>query len=197
MSENTDPITEPTSGPQDPEPKDPYDLKDPAVTADISERIDKCLKADSFSRVFFENNWARNVFFYAGAQWLRKVGGRWERRNLPNWFPRAQTNKFAEKANDLTTQLLTGGRVPIAYTPATDDEADIATADVGERIREVMYTEAQCDEQAHLLASWMVIRRQCFWNPSLLHGQAPRNAGRAANSAARGKWRPGVRIDQR
>ena len=161
MSENTDPLSEQVEEAIEPEKeKDPY--KD---TAEISERIDRCLKADSFSRVFFENNWARNVFFYAGAQWLRRVGGRWERRNLPTWFPRAQTNKFAEKANDLITQLLTGGRVPITYTPSSDSEADIGTADVGERIREVMYTEAQCDEKAHSIASWLVLTGNAFGIP--------------------------------
>lgn len=140
--------------------QDPY--KD---LAEISKRIDDCLKADAFSRVFFENNWARNIFFYAGAQWLRKVDGRWTRRNLPVWFPRAQTNKLAEKANDLITQLLQGGRVPISYTPATDDQADIGTADVGERIREVMYAEAQCDEKAHNIASWLVLTGNAFGIP--------------------------------
>ena len=140
--------------------KDPY-----ADLEDISDRIDKCLRADAFSRVFFENNWARNIFFYAGAQWLRKVNGRYERRNLPAWFPRAQTNKLAEKANDLITQLLQGGRVPITYTPATDDPADTGTAEVGERIREVMYAEASCDEKAHPIASWLVLTGNCFGIP--------------------------------
>jgi hypothetical protein len=159
--EQIDPKAVPLAGEaESEETTDPY--KD---YADISERIDKCLKADAFSRVFFENNWARNVFFYAGAQWLKKVGGRWERRNLPAWFPRAQTNKFAEKGNDLITQLLQGGRVPISYVPATDDEASIGTAEVGERIREVMYSEAKCDEQAHLIASWLVITGNCFGIP--------------------------------
>src|ERR1017187_5061657 len=152
---DTEPIT----------PKDPEKIGDYTDFADISERIDKCLKADAFSRVFFENAWARNIFFYAGAQWLRKVGGRWERRNLPGWFPRAQTNKLAEKANDLITQLLQGGRVPISYEPATDDEADIGTADVGERIREVIYTEAKCDEQMHSIASWLVLTGNAFGIP--------------------------------
>ncbi len=162
MSENVDQLDQQAP----PETDDSEKEKDPYKDfADISDRIDKCLKADSFSRVFFENNWARNIFFYAGAQWLRKVGGRWERRNLPTWFPRAQTNKLAEKANDLITQLLQGGRVPISYTPASDDEADIGTADVGERIREVMYAEAKCDEKAHEIASWLVLTGNAFGIP--------------------------------
>jgi hypothetical protein len=160
-AEQIDPLAAPIAGDTEPEKqKDPYQ-----DFAEISERIDKCLKADAFSRIFFENNWARNIFFYAGAQWLRKSNGRWERRNLPNWFPRAQTNKLAEKANDLITQLLQGGRVPISYTPSSDSEADMGTADVGERIREVMYTEAHCDEQAHLLASWLILTGNAFGIP--------------------------------
>ncbi len=82
MSENVDQLDQQAP----PETDDSEKEKDPYKDfADISDRIDKCLKADSFSRVFFENNWARNIFFYAGAQWLRKVGGRWERRNSLTW----------------------------------------------------------------------------------------------------------------
>ena len=178
MSENTDPIS-PNGSNQTPKPqqapgfsegdekseKNPYDLKNSDVRADISERIDKCLKADSFSRVFFESTWSRNIFFYAGAQWLRKTGGRWERRNLPAWFPRSMTNKFAEKANDLITQLLQGGRVPISYTPSSDDAADTATADVGESLRSVIYTEAKADELAQYVAPWLVITGNAFGIP--------------------------------
>jgi len=168
MSQNTDPIStlpNPATAPgadEDAGPKNPYDLSLEENRADIGERIDKCLKADSFSRIFFENVWGRNVFFYAGAQWLRRVGQRWERRNLPQWFPRAQTNKFAEKANDLITQLLQGGRVPISYVPASDSQEDMGTADVGERIRDCMYTEACADELQHKIASWMVITGNAF-----------------------------------
>ena len=170
-SQNTDPIMKPMQAPGYQEgseeiKKDPYDKNDPEVLADVNDRIDKVLKADSFSRIFFEANWGRNVFFYAGAQWLRRMGGgRWERRNLPSWFPRAITNKFAEKANDLITQLLQGGRVPITYAPATGDAADIAISEIGESLRDVMYTEAQCDEQAQIIASWMILTGNCFAIP--------------------------------
>ena len=173
MSQNVDPIN-PIQKPQqapgyeegdDDIKQDPYNLKDPEVLQDINDRIDRCLKADAFSRIFFENNWGRNVFFYAGAQWLRKTGGRWERRNLPVWFPRSQTNKFAEKANDLITQLLQGGRVPITYSPATDDAADMGISEIGESLRDVFYSEAQADEQSQLIASWLIITGNAFGIP--------------------------------
>ena len=177
MSQNTDPLNNGSNANPKPQQapgfaegdeksaKDPYNLKDADVRTDISDRIDRCLKADAFSRIFFESSWARNVFFYSGCQWLRKTGGRWERRSLPAWFPRSMTNKFAEKANDLITQLLQGGRVPIAYTPASDDPADTATADVGESLREVIYTEAKADNLAHYVAPWLVITGNAFGIP--------------------------------
>ena len=77
MSENTDPIS-PNGSNQTPKPqqapgfsegdekseKNPYDLKNSDVRADISERIDKCLKADSFSRVFFESQPGQGISFF-------------------------------------------------------------------------------------------------------------------------------------
>ena len=173
MPQNIDPIN-PIQKPQqapgyeegdDATKSDPYDLRDPEVLADINDRIDRCLRADSFSRIFFESSWGRNVFFYAGAQWLRKVGGQWVRRKLPVWFPRSNTNKFAEKANDLITQLLQGGRVPITYAPATDDPEDMAISEIGESLRDVFYTEACADEQAQNIASWLIITGNAFGIP--------------------------------
>ena len=83
MSETTE-----TLNPQETlETKDPEKEKDPYKDLEeISSRIDKCLRADSFSRVFFESQWARNIFFYAGAQWLRRMlslGGAWPSPSAP------------------------------------------------------------------------------------------------------------------
>src|SRR6185312_9998644 len=49
--------------------------------------------------------------------------------------------------------------------PATDDEADIGTAEVGERIREVFYTEALVDEKSVDLASWLIATGNVFGIP--------------------------------
>jgi len=183
MSENVDTI-DPTAPPESTAADSGSDDGKKGLYSDlqdINDRIDRCLRADSFSRVFFESNWARNVFFYAGAQWIRKTNGRWEKRNLPVWFPRSMTNKFAEKANDLVTQLLQGGRVPITYTPASDDPTDVATAEVGERIRDVMYTEAECDQQAQMIATWLVLTGNCF---GIAHYDMDERYGKAPNPEA-------------
>lgn len=88
----------------------------------------------------------------------------------------SQTNKFAEKYNDLVTQLVQGHRIPITYLPATLEPEDIATADVGERVREVIYTEAQIDEKEQEIAGWLIATGNVFLIPhydmDTQHGQA-------------------------
>jgi predicted nucleic acid-binding Zn-ribbon protein len=135
---------------------DPY-----ANLEEINKRINKHLEADKFQRSLFEREWFRNVLFYVGQQWIVLDKGRWRPKVLPSWFPRAQTNKFAEKANDIISTLAQG-RVPIRYAPATDDETAIATAEIGERFREVIYEEAKVDEAEGDLASWVALTGNAF-----------------------------------
>jgi hypothetical protein len=140
--------------------KDPYQ----DVQA-ISARIDRALSIDRFQRSLFEREWFRNVLFLAGQQWVIYERGRWRPRSLPAWFPRAQTNKFAEKYNDIVAQLVQGHRIPIVYQPATGDEKDQATAQVGDRLREVIYTETEVDEKETDLAGWLIATGNAFLLP--------------------------------
>src|SRR5581483_7166775 len=140
--------------------KDPYE----DVQA-ISARIDRALSIDRFQRSLFEREWFRNILFLAGQQWVIYERGRWRPRALPAWFPRAQTNKIQEKYNDIVAQLVQGHRVPIVYQPATKDPADEATAKVGDRLREVIYTEAQIDDKETDLAGWLIATGNVFLLP--------------------------------
>lgn len=129
----------------------------------ISKRIDFFTQRDRFTRWMFEREWFRNVLFYIGKQWIiySITNRRWRPRSLPNWFPQPVTNKFAEKANDIISAMAQG-RVPIVYNPATDDPADIAIAEVGERFREVLYEEANVDDKEMLLAAWVTLCGNAF-----------------------------------
>lgn len=143
-------------GDMPPTPKqgiDPY-----TDQAAISKRIDYFAQRDRFTRWLFEREWFRNVLFYIGKQWIiySITNRRWRPRSLPNWFPQPVTNKFAEKANDIISAMAQG-RVPIVYNPATDDPADMAIAEVGERFREVLYEEANVDDKEMLLAAWVTL----------------------------------------
>ena len=109
--------------------------------------------------------WFRNVLFLAGQQWIVYEKGRWRPRALPAWFPRAQTNKMMEKFKELLAQLIKGEPVPITYFPATDDPADAATAEVGERMREVIYAEADIENKEEDIASWVIATGNAFLIP--------------------------------
>jgi hypothetical protein len=145
---------------QEQQTEDPYqDLEE------ISKRIDGVINIDRFQRTLIESEWFRNVLFYVGQQWIIREKQRWRPKALPLWYPKAQTNKFAEKANDLISTIMQGGRVPIRYVPATGDPADEATAEVGERVREVIYSEAKIDDKEAELATWLVLTGNVFLIP--------------------------------
>lgn len=141
----------------------PYELTDENKKK-ISARIDKMLGVDKFSRTQFERQWFRNVCFYAGQQDIIVDRGSFRLKEVPAWYPKVQTNKFKEKGRDLMSAVLQG-RVPIKYLPATDDPDAAATAEIGERVREVIYDEAKIDEKENELASWFVITGNAFLIP--------------------------------
>lgn len=145
----------PVSSPYDPTPENKNR---------VSERIDKRLGVDKFTRSQFERAWFRNIAFRAGQQDIIYDQGRFRIKQLPPWYPKVQTNKFGEKARDLISAILTG-RVPIKYFPATDNPEDQGTADVGERVREVVYTEAKIDDKELELANWFILTGNAFLIP--------------------------------
>lgn len=142
--------------------KDPFDLDNPA----LSTRINRLSDIDNSYRSYFEREWFRNCLFYAGRQWVifDSRTQRWRPKRLPPWFPTPFTNKFAEKTNDLVAAFLQGG-IPIRYQPATNDPEDIATAETGERIREVFYEEAEIDSFKMELGAWIVLTGNGFLHP--------------------------------
>jgi hypothetical protein len=151
---------------QDGEPQaapDPYALT-PENKEKVNSRIEKRLKADRFTRSQFEWEFFRNLCFAAGQHDIVRFRGVVRLRKAPDWYPRTFTNKFAEKYRDLLSALLQG-RVPIRYLPATDNPEDQGTADVGERVREVIYSEAKIDSKENELGSWFVLTGNAFLVP--------------------------------
>lgn len=142
----------------------PYDPNDPAMQRKVSELIDKYLKVNDTTRAAFE--WAafRNLCLIAGQHDVIRLQGQVKLRNIPKYFPRTQTNKFREKRNDLLSAVAQG-RVPIKHLPATDDDAAHGTAEIGERVRDVIYAEARLDEKEHETAAWFVDTGNVFLYP--------------------------------
>jgi hypothetical protein len=143
----------------DEEDKDPYsDLEK------INKRINDGLNSDKSQRAIFERSWFRNIMFWIGQQWIILSNGKWQPRKVPAWFPRTQTNKFAEIANDIMASL-TQGKVPISYVPATDNPEDEAMAEIADRVIDVIYEEAEMEAKEAELASWLVLTGNVFLLP--------------------------------
>lgn len=151
-------------GPGGPTDPNPYDATDPAQRQKVSSLIDKLLKVNETTRAAFE--WAafRNLCLTAGQHDIIKLQGQVKLRNIPKYFPRTQTNKFREKRNDLLSAVAQG-RVPIKHLPATDDDESHATAEIGERVRDVIYAEAKLDERENEIAGWFIDTGNVFLYP--------------------------------
>ena len=129
----------------------------------ISGRIDFFMAKDRYTRWIFEREWFRNVLYYLGRQWIiyDVTNRRWRPKTLPIWFPQPYTNKFAEKANDVTSAYVQG-RVPISYSPASDDPDALATATIAEDFRESFYAETEIEDREETLAKWVTLTGNAF-----------------------------------
>lgn len=161
-----------------PETEDPYE-----DSSAISSRIDEIVSEDNFQRARFERSWFRNILYIAGLHYIiwDKAQNTWRHKRLPRWYPRAQTNKIAEKYNDLVAQLLQS-TVPIRYVPATNDADDAAMAEIGERVREVFREETKIETKEGMLASWFVATGNAFllsyYDTDPKYGMSPVQASR-------------------
>jgi len=146
------------------EKPEPYDATNPAQRLRVSKLIDEFLRIHDSLRLQFE--WAafRNLCMIAGAHDVIRTKGRVRLRNIPDTFPRTYTNKIREKRNDLVSAVAQG-RVPIKHLPATDDDAAHATAEIGERVRDVIYTETALDEKEAEIAGWFIDTGNVFLHP--------------------------------
>lgn len=142
---------------------DPYAVT-PENKIKVSGVLDKFLRVNSASRTGFEWGWFRNLCLIAGAHDIVKLDGQVKIRPMPKGYPRTLTNKFREKYSDLLSALVQG-RVPIKHLPATDDDEAHATAEIGERVRDVIYAEAGLDEKESEIAEWFLSTGNVFLHP--------------------------------
>jgi len=163
--------TLPTNAPSDSasgpdESFDPYDIKDERARKKVKDRIEESHKKATNRRWMFELTWLRNVLYYLAIQWVRVDWPGREVRNLslPGNFPRAITNTFGKVNSDLMSAI-TQGEVPLTPRPSTDNPDDVATAEVGERLREVIDEEIGTKSIKRDLGFWLVLTGNAFVLP--------------------------------
>ncbi len=102
----------------------------------------KYVPTSQLSRASFDVGFYRNILFYIGLSWIRFDSQRqnWAPANLPTWFPKNNTNKFAVSCDGMKA-VLEQARPTVIYSPSTGDEGDIAAADACEEISSVIDTE--------------------------------------------------------
>lgn len=161
------PTAQPTLGGERTPLAEPYNIENKQTLERARKRMERAEGIDGVYRTYFEREWFRNVLYFAGKQWIifDNSSRRWRPKRLPQWYPTPITNKFAEKTNDLISSLMQG-RAPINYVPATSDQADIATAEIGARVREVFYEESEVDLWEQELAAWVMLTGNAFLVPT-------------------------------
>ena len=107
-------------------------------TADLA----KYVPTAQLSRTQFDVQFYRSILFYLGIHWIRFDSARynWGPINLPSWFPKNQTNKYAVAVDGMKA-VLEQARPSIIYSPGSSDEADIAAVAACESISSVIDTE--------------------------------------------------------
>lgn len=94
------------------------------------------------ARSAFDVSFYRNILFYLGLQWIRYDATRlnWTPAELPSWFPKNSTNKFAVACDGMKA-VLEQAKPAIIYSPGTNEENDVAAAAACESISSVIEDE--------------------------------------------------------
>jgi hypothetical protein len=133
----------------------------------VQEAYERARYRSQVERHAYERNWFRNVLFYLGVQWIQYLPNSrlWVPRNLKKWVPRPVTNKFASHCNTII-QVLCSKSPEVSARPATDTPEDIATADVTNRVLEVIFKEANTKDARRTAAAWMTMTGNAWLHPN-------------------------------
>lgn len=139
------------------EEESPYDTE--ALTTKVQEFLLQCDK----TRWSFERLWFRSILYYLGNQWISwdKGARRWGEKKVRKWVPKPVTNRFASTVATICSAIQST-RVEPSIWPATDDHEDIATANVADRILDVIRAEIKHDKLREAIAKWVTLNGDSF-----------------------------------
>lgn len=141
-------------------------------TADLS----KFVPVAQLSRSQFDVQFYRSILFYLGIHWIRFDSARynWGPINLPSWFPKNQTNKYAVACDGMKA-VLEQARPAILYSPGSSDEADIAAVAACESISSVIEAEVDQERLRSEAAALIALTGNAFvtdgYDMSLMNGE--------------------------
>jgi len=137
--------------------KSPYD--EAVLTQRVLDFIKQCDK----TRWSFERLWFRSILYYLGNQWLTwdARSRRWREKKLRKWVPKPVTNRFASSTSAVCAAIQST-KVEAAAWPATNDHEDIATANVADRLIEVIRDEIKQERIKEEISKWVTLNGDCF-----------------------------------
>jgi hypothetical protein len=140
------------------EPEQPmFDEK--SAAAKVLEFMKLCEK----NRRAFDRTWFRSILYYLGNQWLTwdVNSTRWKEKRVRKWVPKPVTNRYASSVAAVCAAIQSTKVEPAAW-PATNDHNDIATANVADRVIEVIKHEIRHDHLRNDVAKWVTLNGDCF-----------------------------------
>ena len=143
----------------------------------VNKLFDKLLEKARHQRYQFERDWFQGVLYYSGSQWVvwDRDKRQWRKKQGPRWFPTPVTNVLAEKVEDNVASLIQETPA-VAWVPETEDPEDIATAEVADRVDEVVADETGRERMKRRLATWVVVCGdgfvESYYDNSPEHGTA-------------------------
>ena len=119
--------------------------------------------ANRYFRHEIERAALRNVLFFLGVQWIKydPTLRIWRPQGLKRSTPRPVTNKLASLVNT-TVSSLVSYRVPITYGPASFDDDDMASANVADRINDIIEKEVAVRSIKPIVARWIALTGNAF-----------------------------------
>lgn len=136
----------------------------------------KYVPVAQLARSSFDVQFYRSILFYIGIHWIRFDAARsnWAPINLPGWFPKNQTNKYAVACDGMKA-VLEQARPNIIYSPGTSDEADIAAVSACQSITSVIDTEVDQERLRTECAALIALTGNAFvtdgYDMSAMHGE--------------------------
>ena len=142
-----------------------------------SDDIARFVPVAQLSRSSFDVMFYRSILFYLGIQWVRFDASRfnWSPINLPSWFPKNITNKYAV-AIDGMKSVLEQSRPSTVFSPGAGDEGDVAAADACLSVVSVINTEVDQERLRSEAAALVILCGNAFgingYDMSAAHGES-------------------------
>jgi hypothetical protein len=132
---------------------------DEEIIRDVNEAFDKY----KHGRANFERNWYRNMLFRHGIQWITmdETSNAFRKRRLPSWVPTPVTNKFAATGERIAC-VLSRVEPNWNFTPASDSELDIITAENCDDLEPVICEENKIEQIRGKISKWVTYTGNAF-----------------------------------